>query len=208
MSRFHIGDHLLNVVGEVAEIGEHVGASFHHFLKSFFLASGNSLALLQRNTRVPALDVYVAIAEQTFGNEDGGGIGEDVLLKGLVQTQTDFDAFHAVGRLAGFVGNEADEIHVANFNAVEAHWRACGKALHFGKICFQAVFWAEGAGAGDVKDGDAKNEESDKNEKANAQLGPGQLFALGHPQRPPWLGRCPANYTGIAAGILMREWKK
>ena len=177
--------HVLDFLAEGFEIGKNVGAALDNFLDGFFLGAGDDLAFLERHAGVAANDGDIAIAEEAFGDERGGGVGKNVGLILAVDAHDDFDVVHALGRLAGHARHEANGFDVADVHAVEADGSAGGEAGNFREEGFQAVFGAEKTGAGNVEDADGQDQQADKNEQANAQFRPGDLFALGHPAEPP-----------------------
>jgi len=160
-----VANDILNLFAEGFEVGENVGAPLDDFLDGFFLGAGNGLAFLERHAGVAALDVDVTIAEEAFGDQRGGGIGENVALISGVNANIDLDVVHAIGGLTGLARDEANLFDVADFDAVEANRSADGEAGDFRQKSFEAIFGAEEAGASDIKNGDGENQKANENEQ-------------------------------------------
>src|SRR5208337_2041782 len=80
LAALHAIDKVLHVVTQGFEIRQHIGAALDNFLDGFLFRAGNRLAFLERHARVPARDGDIAVAEESFRDETGGRVREDIVV--------------------------------------------------------------------------------------------------------------------------------
>src|SRR5882724_4748822 len=184
-SGFDASNHFLCILGEGGEVAEKFGAALDDFLDGFFFGAGNLLIFLDRHAGEAAANVHVTITEQTFGDESGDGVCENVFLVAAVDTHVHFDVAVFVLEGAGSTRDKLNSFDVADFDAIEFDGSALGEARDFGKKSLEAIFGTEDTGASDVENAGGENGEADENEKPDAEFRPGELFSLRHLSWPP-----------------------
>ena len=170
-----------HVVRERIEVSQHLCAPLHHFFHGFLFRPGDLPVFFQWRSSETSCDVYVAIAQQPFRHQAGGGVRQNVILISLIHTHYHFDVLVFPRPLAWCPRQQPDRFHVSDFHPVHAHRRPSRQARYFRQIGLQPVLGAqEIPSARHIKNTRRQHEETHQHEEANSQFRPRELFSIRH----------------------------